>query len=66
MKSKTLDEVVARDPARVNCLERAGRGSNPLNLSVSCHVLRTGSQVRFSLCILIDEGVTRDFSVLYH
>ena len=45
---KALDEVVARDPARIVYYERAGRDSNLLN-----HVLRTGSQV--SVCIMIDE-----------
>ena len=48
VSTKTLDEVVARDPARIVCYERAGRDSNLLS-----HVLRTGSQV--SVRKMIDE-----------
>ena len=44
----SLDEIVARDPARIVCYERAGRESNLLS-----HVLRTGSQVNVRK--MIDE-----------
>jgi len=45
---KTLDEVLARDPALVlQSKTRVVRESNPLNLSVFTDVLQTGSQVLF-------------------
>ncbi len=47
-EGKTLGEVVVREPVR-SVTKRTGRDLNPLNLSVICHVLRTGSQVCFDV-----------------
>ena len=49
---KSLDEVVAGEPARaLQNNTRVVRESNPLNLSVFTDVLRTGSQVMYEKTI---------------